>query len=310
MTHRALPYLIQKRRILYMTAGFVLAITLLLLTASVWSSNNSSVRGMVYHDTNHNGMRDPGERGVPNVYVRVAVYSEAWSHEFYTGDDGTYAPVAMSPGDYYVRLLVPKCYRPTSPTEHGVWLMEHQVILGLNFGIAPIPHCNPDAPMPMPMPKPKPMPPMQGQKPDQGGMGGGMAGHDGGMPGMSGKTHTVQAGETLDGIAEMYRVSIASLMELNNLANPNEIYVGQVLQIPGPGMMGSDQTAAPAPKPETEMASAPAPKPTHGQIYIVQPGDYLGKIAKEHGTTVQALADLNMLVNLDLLFVGQELLLP
>ena len=50
-----------------------MALMLIALSASVWSGN-SSLRGTVYLDANHNGMRDAGETGVPNVYVRVAVF--------------------------------------------------------------------------------------------------------------------------------------------------------------------------------------------------------------------------------------------
>jgi LysM repeat protein len=324
------PVILQHKRFMYIIAGFALAAMLILLTATAFSGD-SSVRGTVYLDSNHNGMRDAGEPGVPNVYVRVAVFSDAWSHEFYTGDDGTYAPVAMSAGDYYIRLILPECYKPTTQTQHGVWLMDHQVILGLDFGIAPMAHCG---------------------KPEMGGSWGGgkdVAGMPGmGMPGMMpGKdapstggpdmsgpppsaeapmatTHVVQAGETIDSIAELYRVSIASLMEVNNLTDPSQIYVGQVLQLPGPGMDMTETTAAEpqaeaaapeaaAPAPEAAApapeAAAPAPTGEHN-VYVVQPGDYLGKIALEHESSVSAIAVANNIADVNLLFVGQELLIP
>jgi len=45
--------------------------------------------------------------------------------------------------------------------------------------------------------------------------------------------HVVQPGETLFMIGLRYGVSWSTLARLNNLANPNLIYVGQVLLIPG-----------------------------------------------------------------------------
>ncbi len=51
-------------------------------------------------------------------------------------------------------------------------------------------------------------------------------------PSASGRTHTVQAGETLGSIARLYGVSIADLQAANNLANPNLLSIGQVLIIP------------------------------------------------------------------------------
>ncbi|MCG8604894.1 transglycosylase SLT domain-containing protein [bacterium] len=44
--------------------------------------------------------------------------------------------------------------------------------------------------------------------------------------------HKVSAGERLSVIARRYRVPLYDLMELNNIHNPNLIYVGQNLQIP------------------------------------------------------------------------------
>lgn len=49
---------------------------------------------------------------------------------------------------------------------------------------------------------------------------------------------------------------------------------------------------------------------TGGGDYSVKPGDTLGEIASAHGTTVNALAELNRLENKNLIFVGQSLTLP
>jgi len=44
-------------------------------------------------------------------------------------------------------------------------------------------------------------------------------------------TYVVQAGDTLSSIARRFETTVAVLMELNNLTNPNVIYVGQTLLI-------------------------------------------------------------------------------
>jgi LysM repeat protein len=44
--------------------------------------------------------------------------------------------------------------------------------------------------------------------------------------------HTVQVGDTLTNIAQRYNVPVQTLMEANNLINPNYIQVGQQLIIP------------------------------------------------------------------------------
>lgn len=45
-------------------------------------------------------------------------------------------------------------------------------------------------------------------------------------------------------------------------------------------------------------------------IYTVQKGDSLSAIAKRHGTTVQELAALNNIKNVNLIRVGQTLTIP
>jgi LysM repeat protein len=65
-------------------------------------------------------------------------------------------------------------------------------------------------------------------------------------------TYTIQRGDTLLRIAAIHGVSLQALIQANNLANPNLIFAGQVLSIPGA------QPPAPQPPPE----STPAPSPT------------------------------------------------
>ena len=46
--------------------------------------------------------------------------------------------------------------------------------------------------------------------------------------------YTVKAGDTLSGIAMKYKTTVAKLMELNEIANPNWINIGQEIMIPNP----------------------------------------------------------------------------
>lgn len=57
-------------------------------------------------------------------------------------------------------------------------------------------------------------------------------------------TYRVQPGDALSAIAERFGTDVATLVELNHLANPDQIYVGQVLYLPCPV------------RPEDEVASA------------------------------------------------------
>ena len=62
---------------------------------------------------------------------------------------------------------------------------------------------------------------------------------------------------------------------------------------------------SPDPSPEPEPTPTPSDK-----IYIVQKGDTLTKIAKKFGTTVQILAKLNNIKDINKIYVGQKLKLP
>jgi LysM repeat protein len=48
-----------------------------------------------------------------------------------------------------------------------------------------------------------------------------------------GKVHVVQSGESLAGIAVQYGVTVDEMVKLNGLANPDAIFVGQELIVPG-----------------------------------------------------------------------------
>jgi LysM repeat protein len=54
--------------------------------------------------------------------------------------------------------------------------------------------------------------------------------------------HIVQSGETLGRIAQSYGVSLADVMAMNNISNPDRVLVGQRLLIPGAGSQNLDRT--------------------------------------------------------------------
>ena len=71
-------------------------------------------------------------------------------------------------------------------------------------------------------------------------------------------TYSVRSGDTLSGIASRYNTTVSTLASLNGISNPNLIYVGQTLRLPG----GS----GPAPVTPT----GPIPGPTTGGISAAQ----------------------------------------
>jgi LysM repeat protein len=132
--------------------------------------------------------------------------------------------------------------------------------------------------------------------------------------------YTVQRGDTLSAIAAAHDTTVAAIVAKNGLANPNMIYAGQKLCIPGQAPTSYVEpatAAAPAPVMAVEASPAPAaasPAATasaaSGGSYRVQRGDTLSAIAAQHGTTVAILAQLNNLDNPNHIYAGQTLALP
>jgi len=108
-------------------------------------------------------------------------------------------------------------------------------------------------------------------------------------------THTVQRGEWLWGIARKYGISVPALLAANPGVNPNFVYPGQVLTIPGGSDPGPVPTAVPSPD---------------GNTYIVKAGDTLFSIAARFNTTTYALQIANRLPNPNFLYPGQTLVIP
>jgi len=161
--------------------------------------------------------------------------------------------------------------------------------------------------------------------------------------------HVVGWGDTLFSIANRYGTTVNAIMQANNLQNPNVIWVGERLTIPGGG--------APAPLPSTTYAvqagdtlfsiatrngttvnalmqanglynywiyvgqtlkipgqpvplPQPKPQPQQGAYYIVRPGDYLALVAHRFGSSAYAIQIANQLPNSSFIWVGQRLFIP
>lgn len=108
-------------------------------------------------------------------------------------------------------------------------------------------------------------------------------GNDSGSPDAS-TTYTVRPGDTLWAIARRFGTTVEALVQANDIPDPNLIYPGQVLTIPGRGEMQA--------------------------TYTVRPGDTLWAIARRFGTTVQELVNLNGIADPNLIYPGQVLRLP
>ena len=104
-------------------------------------------------------------------------------------------------------------------------------------------------------------------------------------------TYIVQSGDTLTLIAIKFDTTVQAIAELNDLQNPNLIYVGEILKIP-----------------TNSRGNLSAPSSRHYiKTYIVQSGDTLTSIAKKFNTTVDKIALLNNITNPNLIYPGQIL---
>lgn len=93
--------------------------------------------------------------------------------------------------------------------------------------------------------------------------------------------YTVRRGDTLGEIARDNNVSVSELLQANNISNPNLIYPGQELTIPG-----------------------------SEEVYTVVFGDTLGRIAKKYKTSVSRISSANNIPNPNIILVGQQIIIP
>ena len=99
---------------------------------------------------------------------------------------------------------------------------------------------------------------------------------------------TVQAGDSLSLIALEYGVSVSAIMAVNGITNPDLLYMGQELVIPGVG-------------PSVATTSV---------VVTVEWGDSLSAIAADYGVSIGALMEANGIANANAIFEGQELVVP
>lgn len=164
------------------------------------------------------------------------------------------------------------------------------------------------------------------------------------IPGAHPTTHTVTAGETIASISRRYGTTVSALASANHLSNPNLVRIGQQLTIPAGGSSSSsggprthvvlpgESLAGIAAQFGVSAASVAAANgildmnriyvgtrlfidptgvavaaPTGGGTYTVKVGDTLGSIARQFGTTVDALAKANGISNPNLVRIGVSL---
>lgn len=116
------------------------------------------------------------------------------------------------------------------------------------------------------------------------------------------QTHIVQAGETLRSIADLYGKTVEELAQINGIADPDTLFIGQILELQPGSIDAPIETAPTVPNTAT---SAP-----QSVFHIVQSGETLFRIATSYGLSVNELAAANGIGDPTLIFAGQQLIIP
>jgi LysM repeat protein len=125
--------------------------------------------------------------------------------------------------------------------------------------------------------------------------------------------YVVQAGDTLSSIAFRFGVEPVTLIEVNNILDPNNLTVGTPLLIPGyvgPQGEADEGTAGTAGGETAGSTGGTAAGGGDAVVHVVQPGESLNQIAVEYGVDPVALAQANNIANGNLIRVGQRLVIP
>ncbi|MBE2194662.1 MAG: LysM peptidoglycan-binding domain-containing protein [Anaerolinea sp.] len=127
--------------------------------------------------------------------------------------------------------------------------------------------------------------------------------------------YVVQPGDTLFSIADKMGVSLSELATINGLYDVNRVFVGQVLTLP----VAIRAPQAPVVQPPAPVYVTPVnvfpPGTTVTTVtsylgYTVRAGDNLSKIAERYKTTMQLIMGANGIVDPNLIYVGQRLVIP
>jgi polysaccharide biosynthesis protein PslG len=109
-----------------------------------------------------------------------------------------------------------------------------------------------------------------------------------GQPATGSVVYIVRRGDILASIAWRYGVTVSAIVQANGIRNPNLIYVGQRLIIPG---------------------TAPA-QPSQPGRHVVRRGETLSAIAWRYGVSMWQIVAANGLRNPNFIYVGQVLIIP
>ena len=121
--------------------------------------------------------------------------------------------------------------------------------------------------------------------------------------------YVVQIGDNLFRIALQYNLTVETLAQYNNILNPAQIFVGQEIRIP------TGDVSTTQPQPAQPIGNAGGTEFGVGGvgnnvIHTVQTGENVFRIGLRYNVTVDVIAHANGLINPNLIFVGQQLVIP
>ena len=142
------------------------------------------------------------------------------------------------------------------------------------------------------------------------------------LPLPSSVVHTVTLGDSLNSIANRYKVTVRDVMLLNGLDHESLVWVGQNLTLPRRAD-GSEPLIVPVAAPQPAAAQEPPlpvvdpipdqaglPQIPASFVHIVKPGETLADIARRFKATALQVSDYNGLASRNLIVPGQRLLIP
>lgn len=118
--------------------------------------------------------------------------------------------------------------------------------------------------------------------------------------------YTVQAGETLQEIAQRFNVSVSCLADGNLLVEPVTLVAGMQLTVSASCPLYDGPTVESEPASGDDQGGSIAA----GEEYTVQPGNRLAIIARDNDVSLQCLVAANNIFNPDLIYVGQTIFIP
>lgn len=102
---------------------------------------------------------------------------------------------------------------------------------------------------------------------------------------MEKEIYVVQEGDTIISVAQLYGIKVIDLIKANNLEDVYYLTPGEELIIPTESPLGFT-------------------------YYVVQKGDTLYNIAKEHNISVNDLVEINGIENANYIYPGEKILVP